>query len=189
MLLFIDLVQALAFIRSPKLVRDDIIVPERFPDCVDSTYRRGYDWLYQYEREIAAFLSPWLKSYRYELIGEKGLLCEALSNAFCHGHGKDPKRSIALKVFLGERGLVVRICDCGKGFNVQQVIESYRKKKIYYHTAGNGMQLMAGSKRFGIFYDASGAAFHLLYAFDHNFAGLETSDSAHQPSACCGSNA
>lgn len=188
MLLSVNLEKVLVYIQSPKLIRDDTIVPDEFPECVDSTYRRGYDWLYRYERDIASFLEPWLKPYRYELIGEKGILCEALSNAFCHGHGKDPKRTIVLKVFLGERGLVVRVCDSGKGFNVRQVFQSYRNKKMYYHTAGNGIHLMASSKHFGIFYDAAGSAFHMLYSFDRTFKGLERVYPSQKPSDCCGVN-
>lgn len=168
MLLSINFQEALAFIQSPRLIRRDAVVPADFPECVDSTYRAGYDWLYQYERDIAGFLAPWLKPRRYDLIGEKGILCEALSNAFSHGHGKDPHKTIILEIYLGERGLLIRIEDSGKGFNVDNVHQSYLKKKIYYHTAGNGIHLMATSRCFGIFYSAVGATFHLLYAFDQD---------------------
>ena len=172
MLLSIEFQEALSFIQSARLVRRDAVVPAKFPECADSTYRAGYDWLFHYERDIAGFLAPWLKPYRYELIGEKGLLCEALSNAFSHGHGKDPQKMITVDVFVGEFGLLVRMEDSGKGFNVQNVYQSYLKNKIYYHTAGNGIHLMASSHRFGIFYCAVGATFHLLYAFDHDLERL-----------------
>lgn len=176
MWLSIDLKGALDFIQMPKMIRNDTIVPEDFSECADSHYRTGYDWLYRYERSIAAYLEPWLKPYRYELIGEKGILCEALANAFSHGHGKNPKRAISLRVYLGKRGLVVRISDSGKGFDVQSVIQGYLEKKIYYHTAGNGVRRMATSKRFGIFYDRSGSAFHMLYDFEQRFDGLKVWD-------------
>ncbi|MEJ2153819.1 MAG: ATP-binding protein [Desulfobacteraceae bacterium] len=177
MLLSINFQQAQDFIQSPRLIRRDRVVPAEFPECVNSTYRPGYDWLYQYERDIAGFLSPWLKPYRYDLIGEKGILCEALSNAFSHGHGKDPRKIITVEVYRGERGLLVRVEDSGKGFNVDRVYQSYLKKKVYYHTAGNGIHLMASSRRFGIFYSAVGATFHLLYAFDKDLALLNKNDS------------
>jgi hypothetical protein len=172
MLLSINFQKALAYIGSPKLIRRDTVVPADFPECVNSTYRAGYDWLYQYERDMAGLLAPWLKPYRYDLIGEKGILCEALSNAFSHGHGKDPRKTIKVEVYLGERGLLVRMEDSGKGFNVDKVYQSYLKKKIYYHTAGNGIHLMASSHRFGIFYSPVGATFHLLYLFDENLEHL-----------------
>jgi hypothetical protein len=59
------------------------------------------------------------------------------------------------------------------GFNVDKVYQSYRKKKIYYHTVGNGIHLMASSHRFGIFYSPVGATFHLLYLFDENLEQLD----------------
>lgn len=167
-----DFSSASDFLESPEIIRDDIITPSQFPECMDSTYRRGYDWLYRYEREIAAFLARWLKPYRYELIGEKGLLCEALSNAFSHGHGKDPQCPIALKVYLGEHGLLVQIVDSGPGFDVRHVLERYFRKKHYYNTAGNGIHLMATSRQFGIFYNPQGTAFHLLYAFHRRLDAL-----------------
>jgi hypothetical protein len=51
-------------------------------------------------------------------------------------------------------------------------IQGYLQKKVYYHTAGNGIRLMAKSNCFGVFYDRSGTVFHLLYDFDHRFTGL-----------------
>jgi hypothetical protein len=176
MWLAIDLKGALDYIQLPKLIRNDTIVPEDFPECTDSPYRSGYDWLYRYERSIAGYLEPWLQPYRYELIGEKGILCEALANAFSHGHCKNPKKAISLRVYLGVRGLVVRVSDSGKGFDVNSVIQGYLKKKVYYHTAGNGVRRMATSKQFGIFYDRSGSAFHMLYDFEQRFAGLTVLD-------------
>ncbi len=165
MFLSMDFDSASEFISDPELIRDDIITPAQIPECMDSTYRAGYDWLYRYEREIAGFLERWLKPYRYDLIGEKGILCEALSNAFCHGHDKDPQCSIALKVYLGEHGLLVQVVDSGPGFDVGHVLQRYFQNKHYYNTAGNGIHLMATSKQFGIFYNSQGTAFHLLYAF------------------------
>ncbi len=165
MFLSLDFEGATGFIGAPELIREDSIIPARFPECMDSTYRVGYDWLYRYEREIAGFLEPWLKPYRYDLIGEKGILCEALSNAFCHGHSKDPQRPIMLKVYLGKHGLLVQVADSGAGFDVRHVVQRYFQNKHYFNTAGNGIHLMATSKKFGIFYNPRGTAFHLLYPF------------------------
>ena len=169
---------AMDFIHAAELVRDDTIVPAQVPECVNSTYRRGYDWLYRYERDIAGFLEPWLKPYRYDLIGEKGILCEALSNAFSHGHQKDPKQPILVHVYLGEHGLLVRIADSGAGFDVKNVMQRYFQKKHYYNTAGNGFHLMATSTKFGIFYNARGTVFHLLYAFHCRVQSLPQMESA-----------
>lgn len=181
MWLSIDLKGALDYIQAPKLIRNDTIVPQTFSECANSPYRSGYDWLYRYERSIAAYLEPWLKPHRYDLIGEKGILCEALANAYSHGHGKNPKKAISVRVYLGMQGLLVRVSDMGNGFDVGQVIQGYLKKKVYYHTAGNGIRRMAESRQFGIFYDRSGSAFHLLYDFEQRFAGLDVFEPGKTP--------
>ena len=175
MLLSITPEQALESIASPRQILKERIVPARFPRVPDSPYRSGYDWLYTYERRLAAFLEKWLKPYRYDLIGENGILCEALSNAFLHGHAKDPRKSIIVRVILGTRGLIVQIKDTGPGFDVQAVYGRFRTKEKYYSKAGNGIRLMARSRSFGILHDNSGTVFILVHLFDN---GIEKFSSA-----------
>jgi anti-sigma regulatory factor (Ser/Thr protein kinase) len=162
--------EALHLIVSPRQILKERIVPAEFPHLPDSPYLPGYDWLYNYERRIAAFLEKWLKTHRYELIGEKGILCEALSNAFCHGHEKDPQKPILVRVILGKQGLIVQIKDTGPGFDVQGTYKRYHTKKRYYSTAGNGIRLMDQSPTFGVLHDATGTVFILVHLFDN---GLE----------------
>jgi len=166
MLLSMTPEQALDLIASPRQILKERIVPAEFPQSQDSPYRSGYDWLYSYERRIAAFLEKWLKPHRYELIGENGILCEALSNAFFHGHAKDPQKPIIVRVILGDRGLIVQIKDTGPGFDAHSVYRRFRTQKKYYSKAGNGIRLMAQSPRFGILYDVTGTIFFLVHLFD-----------------------
>ena len=164
--------EAFAIIGSPNIIRKDEVIPKQFPECPNTPYQPEYDWLFQYERDLAAFLGKWLSSYRYELIGEKGILCEALSNAFSHGNRKDPFKTIQVRIWLGENGLLVKIKDNGDGFNVRETYERYRKRKRYYALAGNGMRLMAESENFGVFYDAGGTIFYMLYLFKTKLCNL-----------------
>ncbi len=166
MLLSITPEQTLELIVSPRQIFKERVVPAQFPVAPDSPYRPDYDWLYIYERRLAAFLEKWLKPYRFELIGENGILCEALSNAFFHGHGKDPEKAIVVRVILGQRGLIVQIKDSGPGFDVQSVYKRFRTKEKYYSKAGNGFRLMAQSPSFGVVYDRTGTVFILLYVFE-----------------------
>ena len=172
MLLVLDRAQALRLIDAPRLVREDNVLPMEFPEHADSPYQPEYGWLFLYERQIAAFLETWLRPFRYELIGEKGILCEALSNAFCHGHNKDPRKPIVVRVWIGHQGLIVQIQDFGPGFDVQGTYQRFIANRDYYSTAGNGLRLMAQSRRFGVFYDATGRRFHLLYFFSDNLDHL-----------------
>ncbi len=165
MLLNLDVDQASDFIESPEVILEDQVIPGHFRPCPDSPYGRGYDWLYRYELKIATFLVPKLKTSPEDLIGEKSILHQALRNAFCHAHRRDPLLPISIQVLLGSQGLIIRVNDCGKGFNVQKVYKHYRKKRRYLSSVGNGIRLMAASSRYGAFYNQKGTAFHLLYPF------------------------
>ena len=172
MILKITLSEALALLEAPEIIRRDDIVPRDFPDCPNSLYQPEYDWLFQYERQIAAFLAKWLRAHRYELIGQKGILCEALSNAFSHGHRKDPFKTIHVCVWLGRKGLLVEIRDSGEGFSAGDTYDNYFKRKQYFALAGNGMRLMAESRTFGVFHHSGGTAFCLLYLFKASLRDL-----------------
>ena len=164
--------EALDLIGSPEIIRRDAVIPREFPDCPNSLYQPEYDWLFQYERQIAAFLEKWLRPFRYELIGEKGILCEALSNAFSHGHRKDPFKVINVCIWKGEKGLLIEIKDSGKGFDIRETYESFLRRKNYYALAGNGLRRMAESRKFGIFHHAGGTAFYMLCLFKTNLSEL-----------------
>jgi len=173
MLLSMTPEEALHLIQSPRQILKERVVPAEFPHAPDSPYLPGYDWLFNYERRIAAFLEKWLKAHRYELIGEKGILCEALSNAYCHGHEKDPHKPILVRVILGERGLIVQIKDSGPGFDVQGTYSRYHTKEKYYSTAGNGIRLMDQTPNFGVLHDATGTIFILVHLFGNSFENVQ----------------
>lgn len=172
MLLNLDVSQATDFIESPELIREDQVIPGHFRPCPESPYGKGFDWLYRYELKIAAFLEPWFKSNPSDLVGEKSLLHEALSNAFCHAHHRNPLMPIRVRVLLGEQGLIIRVTDGGKGFNVQKVYKHYRNKRRYLTSVGNGIRLMAASSRYGAFYNEKGTDFHLLVPFKKELTEL-----------------
>lgn len=169
MLLDIRLDEAFRLVGRPELAKEEVVVPGQLPSAAHSPYRPDYDWLFLYERRLARFLEPWLKEFRHELIGAKGILSEALSNSYYHGHGKDPTLPIEVRIYIGVHGLIVRIKDAGNGFSVSQIHKQYQKGKAYYHVAGNGLRTMVSSINFGIFYDEEGSAFHLLHLFNRGF--------------------
>lgn len=163
MLIHLSFEQGLARIENHGVIHAETLVPAKCPTNPNSPYRAEYEWLFGVERTLARILSPWLETHRHELIGNQGLLCEALSNAFAHGNRKDPHRPIGIVIHKGRKGVVVRIKDSGDGFDVDGVMEEYSRGKAYYHTAGNGLRLMISSTVFQVFYTDAGTAFHLLY--------------------------
>lgn len=165
MLIDMSLEQGLACIDAVEILHEEQLVPARCPANPNSPYRAEYEWLFGVERTLARTLAPWLASYRFELIGNQGLLCEALSNAFAHGNGKDPSLPIGVTIHRGKKGVLVRIRDSGTGFDIDRILEEYSRGRSYYHTAGNGLRLMIASTVFHVFYTDAGAAFHLLFMF------------------------
>lgn len=165
MLTDLTLEDGLSRIRNPQILFRETLVPSACGKNPNSTYRPEYDWLFTYERILAGILEPWTAHLRYDLIGEKGVLCEALSNAFCHGHKKDSSKPIVLSIYLGDRGLIVRVKDEGAGFDLRQVEEQFVRGKSYFHLAGNGLRLMIHSPHFQIFFTDGGTGFNLMYLF------------------------
>lgn len=164
MLIDMTLDQGCDTIGHGRIILEETLVPFQCKN-INSPYKPEYEWLFAYERKLAAFLETWTAHLRNELIGERGVLCEALSNAFCHGHKKDPHLPIDVSVFLGEKGLIVRIKDTGPGFNPNTVKEQFSKGKTYFHLAGNGIRQMIESPDFHIFYTDNGTGFNLMYLF------------------------
>ncbi|MCK4508248.1 MAG: ATP-binding protein [Desulfuromonadales bacterium] len=157
---------ALELLNKTELVFDETIVPKTCPRASHCPYLPEYDWLFLFERKLARFLDPWMKEHRPELIGSSGIVSEALSNAYCHGHKRDPSLPISVKVYQGEHGVMVQITDTGKGFNIDTMVSNFLVKKNYFHNAGNGIKRMFSSKVFGLFYAGRGTSFHLVYMFD-----------------------
>jgi hypothetical protein len=153
---------ALAHLGNLRLRWEDEVVPARFPSCSDSPYRAGYDWLWQYERRLGRALAPYLGRQRSLLIGPRGLLSEALSNAFCHGHGRDGTRPIRVETAIGDAGLGVSVVDQGPGFDVAGLLARLRAGRRYYQVAGNGFRRMVEAETFGVFYGDGGRRFAVL---------------------------
>ena len=165
--MFIDAEYAtiLARIEPERPLLDLEIIPGQFPPIPHSPYRPGYDWLFTVERMVARTLEPWLKPFRFELIGDTGVLCEVLANAFCHGHGKRPDLPIAISATLGKKGILLSVSDQGPGFDVDDVLHCAASGRPYYLIAGNGMQRLAHSANFHVFFDHKGSRCNFLHFF------------------------
>ena len=96
MLLEVTLEWAFNMVDNARLVIDHMVIPAHCPHQPNSPYRPGYDWLFRYERELARALAPWVARHRHELFGVEGIISEALSNAFVHGHGRNPSAPIGI---------------------------------------------------------------------------------------------
>jgi hypothetical protein len=172
MLLNLTIEEAGEIIESAEIIKEDQVIPGHFRPCPESPYQPGFDWLYRYEQNTVKFLESKLKSCPTDLIGEKSLLHETLSNAFCHAHHRERLKPITVSVLLGRKGFIIQVTDRGKGFNLQKAYRHYRKKRRYLTTVGNGIRRMAEAQRYGVFYNTKGTQAHLLYLFDNNLNDL-----------------
>lgn len=162
-----DFDKILACIQEARPVLDVKMKPSEFPFEANSPYREGYDWLYVAEQYVMQSLDTWGRPLRFELIGDTGVLSEALSNAFCHGHQKRPDLPIAIQVFLGKKGFLISVTDQGPGFDVQDILSRVAQGKTYYQIAGNGMTRLRDSASFKIFYDHGGKRCNICHLFEN----------------------
>lgn len=164
--MFVEMTPAAAvrLLGNATRVLDERIVPADTRDPGHSPYRPGYEWLFFYERALARKLDPWLQQHRPVLFGSRGILSEALSNAFCHGNNRQSSLAIHVEVDVGARGLLITIGDAGRGFDVETLVSrAQRGRRHAFHNAGNGLRAMADAEAFGIFYSDGGRRCHVLY--------------------------
>ncbi len=163
MFVITNLEAALAQIQAESVFLDWELIPEDHPFAANSPYRNGYDWLYIAERKILQASPPWIRDLRFELIGERGVLSEALSNAFCHAHDRRDNLPIHIKGHLGPGGILFSIRDQGRGFDVQDLLQKARSGKKYFQIAGNGVVRMESAQQFNIFYDMNGSRCNIYH--------------------------
>ena len=144
----------------------ETIFPAEVETLSHSPYRPEYAWLFTVERRLGRILDPWLRQYRDRIIGPDGLLSEALSNAYCHGHRRNPTLGIDLRVVVGKFGILVSIVDSGDGFDHREIARNVTRKKNYYHNSGRGLYRMLTEECFQVFYTQQGRAFNLLHITD-----------------------
>ncbi len=122
----------------------DEVVPDLVELFADHHYAPNYAWMYAYEKRlkyrIEEVLGQPLGGLERILFGPDGVLSEAISNAFVHGHHRDPSRPIRVGCRVGTRGLLFSIGDQGKGFDVTKVLTALGRGGAYFHVAGNGLQ-------------------------------------------------
>ncbi len=105
------------------------------------------------------------------LFGADGVLSEGLSNAFVHGHRRDPKRAIRVVCRVGSWGLAFSIHDHGEGFDVQEAMAKLSRGGSYFHLAGNGLRALMGARGVVASFEDGGRVLNIKVAFDHSGKG------------------
>jgi hypothetical protein len=157
--------QALAAIGESEVLLDETVVPSSCPVVDHSPYRPEYGWMFRVERRVARAVESCLPDRRSELIGPGGLVSESLANAFLHGNRRDANRPISIHLLRGRRGVLLRIHDCGSGFDVGSKVASLHSGRQYFEVAGRGLRAMASSRTFRVFFGDRGSTLCLLHLF------------------------
>lgn len=111
-------------------------------------YAPSYAWMYAYEKRVKYWIEEVLGTtitppVERALFGADGAFSEPLSNAFVHGHRRNPDLVIKVCCALGHPGLAFSITDQGPGFAVAQVLATAARGGGYYRYAGNGLRTLS----------------------------------------------
>ena len=163
---FEEMVDAL----SPVLAQwREQVVPGEVELLPNNRYSPRYAWMFSYEKRlkyrIEALVGRPLGELEHHLFGSDGAFSEGLSNAFVHGHRRDPERPLEICCAVGRRGLAFSIRDRGPGFDVARQLELARRGAARYHFAGNGMRVLAESTTIRASYEEEGRRLNLLAPF------------------------
>lgn len=146
------------------------VVPGSVELLPNNRYSPRYAWMFSYEKRlkyrIEKVIGRPLGALERDLFGVDGVFSEALSNAFVHGHGRNPGRSIEIRCAVGRHGLVFSVRDQGPGFAVAKQLELARRGNARYHFAGNGLRALVGSHRIWASYAEDGRRLDLLAPFE-----------------------
>jgi anti-sigma regulatory factor (Ser/Thr protein kinase) len=140
------------------------VIPASQAHHPSNVYREEYSWQFAVERRLLRQARQWLEPQRHDLIGSRGLLSEALSNAYAHGNRRDPDLPIQVELVVDTPEYELRVTHSGDGFDVSQVFSRYRSGAHYYNVGGNGLRKFDESVSFRVYFDVTGRTVHLWYA-------------------------
>lgn len=83
-----------------------------------------------------------------------------LENAFIHG-----KKPVILNAFRGEKGIIIRIEDCGEGFNFKKVQKNYMQRTKYFKNKGMGFESY-NKNGYLVSFENKGRTLNMLYFFN-----------------------
>jgi anti-sigma regulatory factor (Ser/Thr protein kinase) len=90
-----------------------------------------------------------------------GAVLLAMENSFTHGHQLQEYLPISLKLFAGNNGCVVRICDSGAGFDYPEMYRRVRDGERILKTRGGMGTAIFLFRGFEISYEGKGNIFNL----------------------------
>lgn len=122
------------------------VVPAEVEPLPHSAYSPEYSWMYAFEKRTKYHLEERLQSplgkLEKRLFGADGVFSESLSNAFVHGHRRDPTRPITVRWSASPSGLVFSVQDTGPGFDISETVRRVQAGGAYANYGGNGLKAL-----------------------------------------------
>ena len=147
----------------------DTVVPREVELVSNPGYKAAYAWMFSYERDlrdrIFGVLGRQVPVLERVFFGADGVASEGLSNAFVHGHQRDPERPIRVRCVVGETGVALAIMDSGPGFDIEATLKLMDQKREYFHQAGNGIRAFIGVENLTTSFSDGGRTLNLLLRF------------------------
>jgi len=145
---------------------EDRVVPRNVELVPNTRYSPRYAWMFSYEKGLRNRIFQTLKKRppRLErlLFGVGGVFSEALSNAFVHGHHRNPARAIRVRCAVGDTRILLSVSDQGEGFDVSRILDLHARGKGYFHFAGNGLESLQNNPHVIASYSDGGKTLCLL---------------------------
>lgn len=147
---------------------EDEVVPQLVELLPDNRYTLDYAWMYSFEKQlkyrIQRLLGRKLTVRQAKILfGPGGVVSEAISNAFVHGHKKSRFIPIRVWATVSKMGLGFSITDKGPGFDIAEVQQTYSNGKRFFNIAGNGFSLFHQSRDFSVCYQTRGTELCIFY--------------------------
>ncbi len=125
----------------------DEVVPAKVDIFPNYGYSARYAWMFAYEKRlkyrIEDSLGKPIKSIERTLFGSDGVVSEVLSNAFVHGHRRNPDVAIRVSCSVSRGALLFTVEDQGAGFDSDAMTAKFNRGANYFHQAGNGMRSLS----------------------------------------------
>ena len=111
----------------------------------------------------AALLERFAAAARLQLIRDLLIpLRNALGNAFKHGNGRDPTKTISVELVLARKGALIAVTDEGAGFDVAVTFRRFQGDENYFVNDGCGFRNLHGAMS-SVSYENGGRTVLLCY--------------------------
>lgn len=148
------------------IIPSEIYIPENLDTRQFTVVNPKFNWLFAFLMDVEDQLSGH-KEAIHNLLNSNALIL-ILENAFGWGNKHDPNRPIQFAIYVGNKGVIIRVEDSGKGFDATKVIHKYDEHDFgdagEFENTGYGMRFLAQSD-FDIIYEGPANVVYIIDRF------------------------